>query len=65
MTLARQETLDALKRARENTQRANANYKKTWRENPTARGWAKVDVALEALNQAEANERAIEAELGA
>lgn len=63
--MSKQDLRSALERARENTQAANRAYKAAWRKDPTARGWAKVDVALEALNQAEANERALELELGA
>lgn len=61
--MSKQELKAALERARENTRKANAHYKATWRKHSTAAGFKHVDMALEALQQSEANERALELEL--
>jgi len=61
--MSKQELRAALDRARQNTREANAAYKAAWRKDPGPRGYRKFDEALEALHQAEANERALEAEL--
>lgn len=59
----RNEAQEALAEAREATRAASAAYKAVWRKDPTAKGYAKVDVALDVLHDAEASERALKAEL--
>ncbi len=59
----RSEAREALAEAREATLAAKAAYNAAWRKNPTARGYAKVDAALDVLHDAEASERALQAEL--
>jgi len=62
-TMTKQEARETLAEAREATRAANAAYQAAWRKEPTAKGYARVDAALDVLHQAEASERALAQEL--
>lgn len=60
--LSKRQLTDALAKAKETEAKARAAYNAEWRRDPTAKNYPKVDVKLDAYNEATTQREALEAE---